>query len=383
MRIPKSISGNQRLLGLSVVLSLLSGLGSTAVAEQIDMLRTVPLEIKGYEVSKDFPVTFYTADQVLKAIDSSPILLVHMEVLRRGYADLPETEKTKLVTALLKRHQTLENDLPKAFDHGYAQLIYKNNKSGLFYLRKVNDKLQTQFTSLAYGMAQVEADLNHENATPDDMTTRKMDAMYKLGDAVKLNAANQQPGFWPSFQRVLEKVKPMGAYQSFSNRDFTLAVVPIGNNVVPLNGAQVVTIPLKATPEILASNALTTSCNPGGSDSITSSAPLSQAIAMPKEPETPPVASKNVSFNGETAVLQFYSTETPGLARVRVTGIYGQPLLSFETYATNRIVEDLEGDGTFEIVARQYKQDPYNPVMVYRYTPCGFELDKKVFNAFH
>jgi hypothetical protein len=56
-------------------------------------------------------------------------------------------------------------------------------------------------------------------------------------------------------------------------------------------------------------------------------------------------------------------------------------LLSFETYA-NRLVEDLDGDGTFEIVARQYKQDPYNPVIVYRYTPCGFELDKKIFNAF-
>jgi hypothetical protein len=163
----------------------------------------------------------------------------------------------------------------------------------------------------------------------------------------------------------------------------------MGNNVIPLNGTQVVTIPLKATPEILASNALSTSCNPNGADA--KSAPLTKAVAaVPQDAtaqattESKPTESKKVALgNGESAVLQFYTTDTPGLARVRVTGTYGQPMLSFETYSNNRIVEDLEGDGTFEIVARQYKQDPYNPVMVYRYTPCGFELDKKIFKAFH
>jgi hypothetical protein len=371
------LSNARNLLGLPLALALGLACLTSAWAETFDLLRTVPLEIKGYEVSKEFPVTFQTAEQVLKALDSSPVLLVHMEVLRRGYGDLPEPEKTKLLATLLKRHQQMENDLTRCFDLGYAELVYNNNKTGLFFLRKVNDKLQTQFTSLAYGMAEVEADLNHENASENEMTTRKMDAMYKLGDAVKLDAANHQPGFWPSFMRVLEKIRPLTVYQSFSNRDFTLAYVPYGNQVTPLNEGQTINIPLKATPEVLASNALKTSCKPNETEAGEAS-PLVKVVS--NTPETP-VATRNVSFNGENAVLQLLPTETPGLSRVRVTGAYGQPLLSFETYA-NRLVEDLDGDGTFEIVARQYKQDPYNPVIVYRYTPCGFELDKKIFNAF-
>jgi hypothetical protein len=366
MLISKGRNLGRALLAVLVVALCASNM---ALAQSFDLLRTVPLEIKEYEVSKDLPVTFATADQIIQVLDSSPVLLVHMEVLRRGYSDLPDSEKEKLVAALLKRHQQQEHDLPRAFDHGYAQLIYKNNKTGLFYLRKVNDKLQNQFTSLAYGMAQVEADLTLENSTPEEMTTRKMDAMYKLSDAVKLDALNHQPGFWPSYVRVIEKIKPLGgAYQSFSNRDFSLMYVPMGSNVIPMRGAQIVTMPLATEPEILALNAVHTSCNPetkqseGESDSSK--------------------ASAGTQVN-ETAVLQFFPTEKPGLYRVRVTGSYGQPLLSFETYSSNRIVEDLEGDGAFEIVARQYKEDPFNPILVYRYTPCGFELDKKIFGYFH
>src|SRR5262249_35827789 len=109
----------QGLLGLLCVLTLATGIRGVALAESFDLLRTVPLEIKEYEVSKDLPITFASSEQVLHAIDSSPVLLVHMEVLRRGYSDLPESEKEKLVAALLKRHQEQEHDLPRNFDHGY------------------------------------------------------------------------------------------------------------------------------------------------------------------------------------------------------------------------------------------------------------------------
>src|SRR5262249_24124410 len=145
--------------------------------ESFDLLHSVPLEISGYVVAKDFPITFYTSDQVLKAIDSSPVLIIHMDALRRSNEDLPSTEQQKLIAALIKRQQLKEKDAQLAFDLGYAQLIYNNNKTGLFYLRKANDQFQNQFSSLAYAMAEVEPDLNHEGAPPDGMTTRKMDAM--------------------------------------------------------------------------------------------------------------------------------------------------------------------------------------------------------------
>lgn len=355
---------------LGSLVALAACVGLQAQAEQIDLLRTVPLEIKGYEVSKNFPSTFTTADQVLAAIDSSPVLLVHMEAIRRSYADLPAAEKAKLLAALKKRHQLKENDLQLGFDHGYAELVHQNNKTGLFFLRKANDKMQTQFSSLAYGMAQVEADLNLEGATPEAMTTRKMDAMYKLGDAVKFDAANHQPGFWPSYMRVIEKIRPLPLYQSFSNRDFTLVYLPQGNRVIPLGSVQTSGIPLTTDPEQLIKNALHTSCDPNVPDPGIDS------------PDRKPISQRQVTLNGSSAQLEVLPSDKPGLYRVRVIS-GGQLLLSFETYNTSRLVEDLDGDGSFEIVSRQYKQDPYNPVLVYRHTPCGFELDKTVFNSFH
>jgi hypothetical protein len=94
------------------------------------------------------------------------------------------------------------------------------------------------------------------------------------------------------------------------------------------------------------------------------------------------VSQRTMNFGMDSALIQFFGTNEPGLYRVRVTSSSGQPMLSFKTYARNSIVEDLDGDGNFEIVARQYSQDPLNPVLVYRHTPCGFELDKKITDNF-
>lgn len=335
----------------------------------IDLLRAIPLEIKGYEVTQSFPAHFSTAAQVLSAIDSTPNLLVRMEVIRRAYHNLDSTEAEALLAALLKRHQLNENDLTVGFNHGYAQLVFKDNKTGLFFLRKANDRLQNQFSSLAYAMAQAQADINLEQAAPDQMTTRKMDVTYKLTDAVKFDAANHQPGFWPSYIRVLEQLKTIPAYGSFPQRDFSLVYLPYGNSVVPMRGATSMSIPLQNDAATLFSNALKTSCDPEnleGGDSVVGS----------------PISQKTTSFGGDSATIQFFNAEEPGQYRVRVLSNDGRLMLSFRTYAMPNIVEDLEGDGSFEIVARQYKQDPLQPVLVYRYTPCGFELDKKVFELF-
>lgn len=338
----------------------------------IDILRSVPLEIKQYPEAKNFPGKFTTAEQVLAAIDSTPNLLVHMEAIRRGYHDLDAEQAEKLLSALFKRHQTDEKDLMHGFNHGYAQLVFKHNKTGLFFLRKANDKFKDQFSSLAYGMAEVEADINLENAKPEEMTMRKLDVTFQLSDAVKRDAEKHQPGFWPSYMRVIEKVKTVPALSSFARRDFSLAYLPYGNSVIPMRGAMTVSLPLKASPSTLLSNAMTTSCNPDAVESGSGSATATGAA----------ISQRSADFNGNVALIQFFNTEQAGLYRVRVTGSDSTPMLSFKTYAMPHIVEDLEGDGTFEIVARQYKQDPLNPVLVYRYTPCGFELDKKVFNTF-
>lgn len=368
MSIRKGVLGAVALLSVSV------GLMGASQAEPVDFLRAVPLEISGYASAKAFPAKFSDSNQVLQALNSTPVLLVHMEALRRAYGDMDAIEQEKLLTALHKRRLTNEKDLMLGFDHGYAQLVFKQNKTGLFFLRKANDFFQDQFSALAYGMAEAEADINLESSTPDITTTRKLDVTFQLGDAVKRDAAKHQPGFWPSYVKVIDKLKPMGAYKSFSRRDFSLAYVPYGNSVVPLKPATVSNLPLSANMNSLTGNALTTACDPNADNPLAQDAQLFKGAAA---------SQSSANFAGNNALIQFFPVQDEKAYRVRVTGLEGKPLLSFRTSAVpRRVVEDLDGDGTYEIVVRQYEQNPMLPVVVYRYTPCGFELDRKIFEDF-
>ena len=349
-------------------------------ALDIDLLRSVPLEVTGYASAQCLPPQLTSAQDVLTVLNGTPVLLVHMEALRRGYTELPAEERAKLLSDLHKRHMAKETDLMLGFDLGYAELVYEHNKTGLFFLRKANDHFQDQFSNLAYGMAQAEADITLENASPEELTTRKMDVMYRLGDAVKIDAAHHQPGFWPSYMHVLEKLKPMGAYKSFSRRDFSLAYVPYGNTVVPLR------------PAVNSSSSLSQTQQPGSLGQLPFSATVtpasSTAVCSPEAGTSEStgffgsiVSQRTANFNGKLASIQFYRTADPHY-RVRVVDSTGASLLTFETLTTANIVEDLDGDGVFEIVARQYQYDSLKPVLVYRYTACGFALDQKLSASF-
>ncbi len=380
------IKGSLKKTGVwASCLGLLLSSSIPVQADTVDFLRTIPLTVDGYASAKAFPETFTTPDQVIQALNSTPVLLVHMEAIRRAYHDLDAGSQDKLLEAIHKRRMTNEKDLMLGFDHGYAQLVFKQNKTGLFFLRKANDFFQDQFSALAYGMAEVEADLTLEASTPEVTTTRKLDAMFKLGDAVQRDAQKHQPGFWPSYIQVIQKMKGMPAYKSFSNRDFSLVYVPYGNAVVPLGGVQ------------NSSQSLTTNNPESG---LTSASFGSVCSPEPGPMDTDYNAVRGVSiaqqatnFNGNPALIQFFQTQesqfqekqTQGSKQylVRVTGSDGKPLAAFKTnVAPNRIVEDLDKDGVFEIVVRQYRENPLQPIIVYRATPCGLEADQKILNNF-
>jgi len=367
------------ILGALATLSLAGFLSGPVLADEpVDLLRTIPLEVGGYPAAQCLSSKLTSADQVLQMLNNTPVLLVHMEALRRGYADLPLIEQDKLLKALHKRHMAKESDLGLGFDLGYAELVYEHNKTGLFFLRKANDHFQDQFSNLAYGMAQVEADLTMENANPEEMTTRKMDAMYRLGDAVKIDAISHQPGFWPSYMRVIEKMKPMGAYKSFSRRDFSLAYLPYGNKVVPA------IVNNNVTTSILAETM------PGTTSTATST--LTGVVNNSCSPEAGNteasgffgnmLSQRTATFGASRATIQFFPTSEDHLYQVRVIGSNGKPALNFQSYAMPNLLEDIDGDGVYEIVARQFQYNPFKPIVVYHYTACGFELDKKISDDF-
>lgn len=341
----------------------------------LNLVRGLPLDVDGYDTGKTMPKTFSSAAQVIQSLDASPIFLVHMEALRRGYASLGKEERVKVLETLLKRHKANESSMEIGFDYGYALFLYNKNKTGLFFLRKSNDYFKTQFTALAYGMAELEADLTLENAKPDEMTTRKLDVIYQLGDAVQRDAQAHSSGFWPSFVRVIQSMKPLSAYGSFPNRDFSLSYVPIGGLTKQAHQSEKATsesVTIQTTPySNLLNNSSHTGCTPA-------------AYTPDNTPGANPTGGRSVTLNHNTVLMQFYPTSQPGQTRVRVMSSQGQPLLSFTTFAKpSTLVEDIDNDGTDEIVARQYAQDPLQPVLVYRYTPCGLELDHKLFDNFH
>jgi len=367
------------ILGALATLSLAGFLSGPVLADEpVDLLRTIPLEVGGYPAEQCLSSKLTSADQVIQMLNNTPVLLVHMEALRRGYADLPLIEQDKLLKALHKRHMAKEGDLGLGFDLGYAELVYEHNKTGLFFLRKANDHFQDQFSNLAYGMAQVEADLTMENANPEEMTTRKMDAMYRLGDAVKIDAISHQPGFWPSYMRIIEKMKPMGAYKSFSRRDFSLAYLPYGNKVVPA------VVNNNVTTSILAETM------PGTTSTATST--LTGVVNNSCSPEAGNteasgffgnmLSQRTATFGASRATIQFFPTSEEHLYQVRVIGSNGKPALNFQSYAMPNLLEDIDGDGVYEIVARQFQYNPFKPIVVYHYTACGFELDKKISDDF-
>lgn len=425
------------LLSSFSVFTLLSGvsLAESLTSSPVSLLRDVPLKVDSYtDILADTPARLSTASEILQVINNTPNLLIHMELLRRGYHELSEAEQSRLMERLEERHQDSDKDMIMAFDYGYGQLVYLNNKSGLYFLRKANDTFESQFTSLAYGMAQVDTDLNLENMTPSQMTTRKLDAIYKLGDSVKLDAARHQSGFWPSFIGVIERIKHVEAYKNFSNRDFSLAYVPYGSITIKYNTAANTNKPVALTttqhvaannptePEItetelpsigrliqpeaslqckadlsLGDDAVERTTLSSGQTAtvvrayaarVMSAAP--SALLPSQSGLTPEIEQagktllmeRTFQVDGVNTTLRFYPGTAENQYQVQVE-TDGKAPFTFDSYVMPGILEDLDRDGQFEIVVRQYRHEPLKPVLVYRYYPsCGFQQDEAVVRQF-
>lgn len=330
------------------------------VEKKIDLLRDIPLEVSAY--SAELPAQLTSAEQVVELLNTRRNLLVHMEAIRRSYQQLSSSEKDKLLSTLFERYQQMNDDAYRFFDHGYAQLVLQNNKTGLFFLRKANDQIKDQFSSLAYAAAEVEADLNFEDASPTQMTTRKLDAIFRFKDAVKRDAEKHKPGFWPSYVSIIEKVKAIPAYQDFTADDASLPYVPYGNTSLPIQQASAVT--------------------QDGSAQAGYSASACQALSpYQKSPTESLYHQRPVDLLGTGVPLNFqvYKTDKPkgDLAAYNVVLTNAQQTVAqFETPVAPYIIEDLDGDKQFELVVRQYAYDPLHPVQVYRYDGCKYELDQ-------
>jgi hypothetical protein len=340
-----------------------------------DLLHQVEFDISAYPESKKLSGRLTNADEVVQILNGTKNLLVHMEAIRRGSIDLSESEKQALVQKVHARYFASENDVTKFFDNGYTQMTVLNNKSGLFFLRKANDKLANQFTSLAYALAQADADVNIERSSPANMSFRKLDVTYKMTDAVARDAQSHQPGFWPSFTQALEKLGTIPAFTSFAHKDFSDSYVPFPNDGVLGQGGKVKVVTAESTATDASGKSVAASCQPAISSGQDISVDLTKAFKM-----------MPLRLGIMSPLDKVYFFQTAQASQYRVLAINGsrQVLADFISPQAPYIIEDLEGDGTDELVVRQYLKDKKEPVKVYRYSPvCGFQQDKTVASYFH
>ncbi len=340
------------------------------------LIRTVPLEVSSYPEAAKMDESVKTADGTVQFVDSTQTLLLHMEALRRAYSAFGQNadEKQKLMNALKDRYMADENNAAKFFDYGYAQLVMDGNKNGLFFLRKANDKLESPYTSLAYGIAQIDADILIENASPSEMTTRKMDAIYKLKDALTYNKEDKLPGIWPSYVNIMSALKTYPAYESARTEDVTTLYVPYGavysSNKETANQFLALEANKEDAEEADSSKASSTTPNIDATCTFSGKTYAPAQMAYSK--------SADLDGDGKPESMNFYNTGANQPYDVQITGPDNKVIGEFTSYVSPYIAEDLDGDGKYELVIRQFAKDPYHPLSVYRWNGTCFGRDKNV-----
>lgn len=352
--------------------------------QDIDFLHNISLDVSQYPDGLSLVSHFSKADEVLTALKCSDDLPVHMEALRRGYGELPISEKKDLVVKLLKRYEQASEDAVSYFDYGYAQLIYLDNQTGLFFLRKANDKLKTQFTALAYAMGQAQIDLNQEKSAPGMMTVRKLDVIHKLSDALAQDVSNHQPGFWPAYMQVIKKLTPLPAYQDFTKRDFSLGYIPYGKKLPMFQMMVDSPVEKPIQPRIEPYTLVAVNSEKSNSKDRKPKPLMStQGIdaEWPSGIDEEPLIGSRMLPNGRHQ-LKFFRMKAADQIKVMIIDAQNQSLISFITQGGMEIIEDLEKDGIYELVVRQYKQAPFDPVRVYRWTGSDYKLDQALYQKF-
>ncbi len=375
------------VLGVSIVGLSYLPLTPSAQAEEFNLLKSLVLPIEGYQESQKLPETFKTTAEVTQALGTSRNIALHMEIIRRAYHQLSMDEHEVFLKAIHSRQREIEGDTYRSFDEGYAQWMFRGNKTALYYLRKVNDKLKNQFTNLAYAMAQAEVDINDEMASPLVLTRRKQDVTYKLFDAVAQDAQAHSPGFWPSFVNVLDKLAELKAYSDFATSDFAQSYVPYGKQVMPSSGLK------DEEPEELGDDAFEDELE----DEEKSEGELETENADTETENTEAPAcqlstdtskfnfanlyrSISIDFDGdgEDEALHFFYTDKDNWYQVAIINQNNEILADLHSPTAPYILEDLDQDDIPELVIRKFKHDRLHPVQVYRFNDCSFEVDPDV-----
>ncbi|MBY0450351.1 MAG: hypothetical protein K2X01_06995 [Cyanobacteria bacterium] len=380
---------------------------NSAATSSVDLLHQIVFPVTAYHEATLWPEKLEKAETLFPALEQDQHLLVHMEAFRRASKELNATEQERLLKWVFQRQQLAPENVVRFFDQGYGQIVLKNNKTGLFFLRKANDRLKNQFTSLAYALAEADVDLGQEASSPAEMTMRKLDVTYKLIDAVTRDSEMHQPGFWPAFADTVDRLSGVPAYADFTRQDFSQKYLPYGKSMA---GA----LEMLSPAEIVARKSSGNASGNAIDKKSGKSSEIKKQSATNKLPESltllaEAVPEKVMPGEGLEAGLQeaFRVNWVPGespfylylhkseLSEGLTTGsekstkefwLYNaqkQPLCHFSAGVNAyQVVEDLDANGIPELVVRQYASNKRHPLHVYRYQNGRFELDAAIEKLF-
>lgn len=344
---------------------------SEASTPSYDFLRYVTIPLDGYLTGQELPDSWTQHTQVVPLLLQNRNLALHLEILRQATLQLSADEQRKLANALRLEHRKIPDDPYRYFDVGYTRWVVHHDKSALFYLRKANDQLQNPWSNLTYALAEAEADITHERALPSELTRRKQDAMFKLTDALMYQAKAPVSGFWPAYLHAMDALKKVPAYTDYAQSDHTDLLLPFGQRV-----SVEYTLPdfnLSEGDDDLNPTCMRSSINTLDADLDHATRTL--AVYLDEETDTP----DGVYFMKANVVTE--NGHTPDGYHI-VIRRGDNVLASLKTPVGPYIFEDLDEDGTPEIVLRQFAHNRTQPVQVYRFNGCQFEADTDLATIF-
>ncbi len=345
---------------------------------------TVGLPTQAADIPVDMTET--KARTLLPLFKDNKSLGLHLELIRRAALTMDGDEQMELLVGLQKHQQAANTDPYRMFPLGLAKLLFTDNQSGLYYLRKANDALQSPYTNLAYGLAQVGVDLRQEKASPNTLNQRKQDAMFRLTDAVTAHGQRPAPGFWPAYLQTVKLLSPLEAYTEHITSDPTMLLLPYGNSVsLAYSPAQIDT----------------TSTAMAATETITSPTPakacVSNAIKITDTDKQSASRTLYVQADGKgnyetVRVWPQRGTTAPNVDPTQpvapkhyrmAISRNGTILADVETPKAPYIFEDLNDDNLPELVVRRFANNPEEPLVVYRYNGCQYQADTQISQLFH
>jgi hypothetical protein len=350
-----------------------------------------------------------TLTPTLKSLLAQKQPLTALQYLAYAQQSLPLAQHPQ-ASAVVDTWRNTESNNPQVWMlKGMAELLFDNNDTGLFFLRKANDELDSSVSQLAYalGLAYADTALVPANQRAE-VTQRKLNASYAFRDACTRDVSTPTKGLWPVAARALTDLRLKNpAFEILLASNYSDAYLPYGNRRVDFIAPTSVEAYWQSLePKTKRKRKAKKEADLPTTLTLKPAAPCPQdhdpqgqapnAIHPPCAlvlPTNAVVSVRHVKHKGATTDdwLSLYTVTVPTaeqtdakapLYRVIVANKRNEWLGIVPSYRDANLLEDINRDGEFELVLRQEAFNPLQPVRVFSVTPQRLTESKELTRHF-